>query len=108
MATSRTRSSSASTEKVHFNTDTYESERGDVEPFAAVIGGKRIVMTDPTDLPWQVLEDIDDPESFAELVIPEADREHFLTFPLSAKKLNGLMTAYQKHYGLGSQGNAGA
>lgn len=108
---SRTRKTAATPirkDKVHFNLDTYEKEGGEKEPFTAFINGRTIVMTDPTDLSWQELEDLDDPDRFAELVMTKEDGEFFLKEPLKAWQLNGLMDGYMTHYGLGSRGNGRA
>ena len=96
------------TPTVHFNLDTYEREGKVAEPFVAVIGGKPITMNDPVDLDWRDLEKIDDPDTFAELVIPEDEQETFLGAKMKAWQLNGLMDAYMTHFGLGSRGNARA
>lgn len=95
-------------QKVHFNLDTYEREGDVAEPFVAVIGGKAVTMNDPVDLDWRELEKIDDPDTFAELVIPDSEREAFLDAKMKAWQLNGLMDAYMAHFGLGGRGNAPA
>jgi hypothetical protein len=90
---------------VHFNVDTYENENP-VEIFAAVIGKKRIEMVDPQDMDWQEVGGIDDPESFADLAVPEEHRQHFLDTKMTVREVNALMDAYMQHYGLGDRGNA--
>lgn len=94
--------------KVHLNLDTYEGERGVEEPFAFVIEGRRIVLLNPRDVAWQDLAELDDPYALAEICMTEEDGNFFIEQRMPARKLEALMQAFQKHYGLGSRGNARA
>lgn len=96
---------SAKAGPVHFNVDTFEREEV-AETFAAVIGGKRIEMIDPQEMDWREVQGIDDPETFADLAVPAADKDTFLKAKMSVAAVNALMDAYMAHYGLGSAGNA--
>jgi hypothetical protein len=93
---------------VAINLDTLEREDGVEVPFAAVVGGKRLVFSDPQDADWQDLVDLDDPDTFAEICLQGEDRKHFLETRMPAWKMNELMKAFQQHYGLGNRGNASA
>lgn len=93
---------------VKLNLDTYEHEAERPEPFAVVVGGKRIILNDPFYLDWQDAADVDDPFELAEKCMSEEDREHFLETRLPMWKLQKLVEAYQEHYGLGSRGNVSA
>lgn len=88
---------------VQFSLDTFEREKT-YELFAADLGGKRIVMTDPAELEWQDLAELDDPVEFIELCMSDEDREYLLSLRLKAWQLEGLMAAYMTHYGVGSRG----
>lgn len=96
------------TAKVHINLDTFEDEKGLVEDFAFVLNGRRIVMTNPRDVAWQDLAELDDPYALADICMSKEDGEFFLAQRMKARKLEALMQAFQKHYGLGSRGNARA
>ena len=91
-------------EHVHFNIDTFEREGGSKEIFAAVVAGKRIQMTDPVELDWQDLNNLDSPDEFLAYCFSEEDRKYFMAQKIEAWRLNGLMDAYMKHYGLGDKG----
>ena len=94
--------------KVHLNLDTFEYERGEREQFAFVLGGRRIVMTDPADVDWQDLAEMDDPFTLAETCMTEEDASYFLEYRMPAKKMQELVKTFQKHYGLGTPGHAPA
>jgi hypothetical protein len=102
-ATSRTRP--AKSLEVALNLDVAEREDKHGE-FAAVIDGKRVVFTDAADLEWDVLETMDSPSEFIEACTSEDDRAHIYAAKLPAWKFKMLWESYQKHFGLGSPGNA--
>jgi hypothetical protein len=93
---------------VTLNLDTYEREGARPEPFVIVVGGRRIEMSDPAEMDWQDLVDVNDPFAVAETFMSEEDAEYFLEFRMPAHKLQAFSRAFQQHYGLGSPGNAGA
>ena len=93
---------------VDFNMDTYEREGERPKPFTTVIGGRRIVLSDPTNLDWQDLADMDDPFELADKCMRPEDRDYFLEHRAPAYKLQAMAQAFQKHYGMGNAGNAGA
>ena len=113
MATSTTRKTAqprrlASADRatgVTLNLDTYEFEGERPEPFVAVVGGKRLVFSDPMLMDWQDAADVNDPFELAEQCLSEADKKHFLEHRMPMHKLKKLVDAYQEHYGLGSPGN---
>lgn len=95
-------------ERVHFNLDTFEREGGAKEVFAAVIAERRIEMVDPVELDWQDLNDLDTPDEFLRFCFTPEDKEFFMAQKITAWRLNGLMEAYMKHYGLGDKGKGRA
>jgi hypothetical protein len=88
---------------VQFSLDTFEREKT-YELFAADLGGQRIVMTDPAELEWQDLAELDDPVEFIDLCMSDEDKEYLLSLRLKAWQLEGLMSAYMTHYGIGNRG----
>ena len=92
---------------VHFSLDTYEREKV-YEPFAADLGGRRIVMTDPQELEWLDLATLESPAEFIDLCMGDEDREYLLSLKLKSWQLNGLMDAYMSHYGIGDRGKGRA
>lgn len=91
--------------EVSINLDTLEREQGPTKPYIAVLDGKRLVFSDPTEIPWQDLVDLNDPDEFARLCLPEGDRETFLETPVPAWKMQALMKGFRDHYGMGNLGN---
>lgn len=76
-------------------------ERDDVkEPFVANIGGRAITMTDPEDIDWQDLLDIENPVAFLRFCVSDDDRDHIFEQSMPGWKLGRLMDAYMKHYGV--------
>lgn len=89
--------------------DKIEREGGSPKPFDFVLDGKRYVMSDPQEIDWQdLLSAMSNPVMFFRLVLPPDEQNEFFRTRLSAWRMNKLMTAYQDHYGLPSQGNPGA
>lgn len=94
---------------VAINLDTLELEKGNDVPFVAVIAGKRLTFTDPTEIPWQDLAGLENPYEFADVALEdEGERETFLETRVPVKKIQALMKAYRDHYGLGEAGNGDA
>lgn len=71
-----------------------------VEPFAARVGGKRIVMTDPQEIDWQDLLEIEDPAGFLRHCVSKEDRDHLRGLTLPGWKFGKLIDAYLAHYRL--------
>jgi hypothetical protein len=92
--------------KINLNLDTIEREKT-YEPFTVVISGRPIVMTDPAELDWQVLMDVEVPSQFFRHVIADEDKATFRDANIPGWKLNELIKAYLGHYGLDKPGNAG-
>lgn len=93
--------------KINFNVDTVERERT-FEPYVVSIGDRSVVMTDPADLDWQILANIERPTEFFRHVIADDDKKTFSDAKIPGWKLNLLITDYLKHYGLDTAGNARA
>lgn len=94
-------------EKVQLNLDSLDREEA-FEPFAFVLDGRRIVMTDPKEISWQDLQTIEVPSQFAKHAMSVEDRKFFVAKKLPGWKFNALFKAYQEHYGLDTEGNAHA
>jgi hypothetical protein len=93
---------------VGLNLDTLERE-GAPEPFAVVLGGQRMLMSDAQDVEWQTLMlAMQDPHAFFRLVVPRDAQQEFFAARLPAWKMRALMDAYTKHYGLTDPGNPAA
>lgn len=84
-----------------FDLDTLERE-GARDPFVVRVGGAEVTFLDPQELDWQDLTGADqgDPKQFLGIVLGDKDRDIFFSERLPAWKLNELMKAYLKHYGL--------
>jgi hypothetical protein len=94
---------------VALNLDTLEREGGTREPFVIVLGGERLLLSDPAEVDWQkLLTALRDPYVFFRLVIPPDDAETFFGTAMPGWKMNKLMQAYMAHYGLPSPGEANA
>lgn len=95
--------------KAAMNLDALEREGGPRQPFDFVLDGKRYLLADPQELDWQdVISAMSNPVMFFRLVLPPEDHVEFFHSKIPGWKMNALMGAYQNHYGLPSQGEAGA
>ena len=103
--------STADRKKIAFNMETVEKEKV-YEPFVAHIPatdggeGRDITMTDPADIDWQDLLEVDQPQKFLRYCISDEDKDWLLEQKIKGWQFAKLIEAYQRHYGLGSQGNA--
>jgi hypothetical protein len=89
--------------------DKLEREGGSPKPFDFVLEGKRYIMADPQEIDWQdLLSAMSNPVMFFRMVLPADDQRTFFRTRLPAWRMNKLMSAYQDHYGLPSQGNPNA
>lgn len=96
-------------EHIDLNLDTIEREQSQVrEPFAFVLEGDRYILTDPADLDWKALLEIDDPIGFFKHCMPAEQKDRFKELDVPGWKLGKIIEAFQKHYGLGDKGNAAA
>jgi hypothetical protein len=92
---------------VSLNLDTLEREGGTRPPFVVVLGGRRLLLSDPAEVDWQkLLVAMRDPHVFFRLIIPPDDHDAFFGAALPGWKMNQLMTTYMAHYGLPSPGEA--
>lgn len=89
-------------EDVDFNLDTLEREKT-YKPFRPVINGRVVNMTDPAELDWKVLLDIEDPSQFLRHAIAEDDKAFLREQHIPGWKFGKLIDAYVKHYGLDEQ-----
>lgn len=79
-------------------------------PFVVNVNGRKIALTDPQEADWIDLAAIeDDPVRFVGLCIEDdADRDHFYETRIEAWKVNKMIQAFMKHYGVTNRGNRGA
>lgn len=91
-------------DKVTLNLDTLERE-DPRDSFSVVVAGKRIVMSDPSDLDWKILMKINEPQDFFRHVVTPADQQHFRNAEIPGWKMRKLMELYSEHYGLDELGN---
>lgn len=87
-------------EEITLNLDTVERPGGPIKPFSAVVEGRRIVMTDPEDIDWQDLLEIEDPLDFLRHCVSDEDRTYLRGVKIPGWKFGVLMERYQKHYKL--------
>lgn len=97
---------------VDMNLDTVETEKR--RPFYFSMTGKdgnvrRIRMSDPHDLDWKTILEMEKPIELLREVLSEDDKEFLRHNPIKAEKFNLLMEGFFKHYGFNlSQGKAAA
>jgi len=75
-------------------------EKDVVPPFAVKVGGKRIEMTDPDEIDWKDLAELDDPIGFLRYALNDEDRAHLREVDLPGWKFRRLMDGYMAHYKL--------
>lgn len=93
-------------ETIDFNLDTVEREK-QYSPFKVNVAGRVIYMRDPAELDWKDLLKIENPAHFLRYAVSEDDREFLREQKIEGWRFGKLIEAYQKHYGLGDQGNGG-
>lgn len=99
----------ADRQQIDFNLETAEKEKV-YSPFTAYIPatdggeGRTITMTDPADIDWQDLLEVDQPQKFLRYCISDEDKAWLLEQKIKGWQFAKLIEAYQKHYGLGRPG----
>lgn len=86
-------------QKIHLNLDTIAERK--YEPYTFSIGEKTFTFTDPTELDWQVVQDIASLDDLVDLCMSEEDGKAFRETPLAAYKVGLLFEDVQKHFDLG-------
>lgn len=88
-----------------FNLDTVENERKDEKLFVAEIEGRKIAFINPKDVDWRDLAELgDDPAEFVELCVEdEGDAEWLMSQALPSWKMEKLIEAFTRHYGIGGR-----
>ena len=94
-------------ERIDFNLDTVEREKT-YQPFHPAINGRVITMTDPSELDWKQLLEIESPVMFLRYCVSEEDKDFLRDAKIPGWKFGKLIEAYQKHYGLDKLGNGSA
>lgn len=96
-------------EQIDLNLDTVEREQADRKPvFRFAAGGQSFTLTQPDELDWKELLEIDDPIAFFRYCMPEDQKDAFKALDIPGWKLGKLIDAFQKHYGIGDKGNGAA
>ena len=72
------------------------------------VESRAVTMTDPTDIDWVDLLDINEPLQFLRYCVTAEDREFIKTCPIEGWRFGKLIEAYQRHYGLDTKGNGAA
>lgn len=86
---------------VDLDLDAYERPANEViKPFTVRLGGRTIEFTNPDDLDWKDLLDIEDPIDFLHYCVTDEDRKHILAQDVPGHKFAKLMQTYQDHYQL--------
>lgn len=85
---------------IALNLDEYEREKTYTD-FRFVYRERVMVMTDPADMDWQFLEELDRDSSIIIEAMTEEDRTFFLKQKTPAWKMQKLALDYQNHYGVG-------
>ncbi len=89
--------------------DALEREGGSPVPFVFQLSGKRYLLSDPKEIDWQdLVSALSSPYMFFKLMLPADDHEQFFSTKVPSWKLNALVEAYIKHYGLPNAGESNA
>jgi hypothetical protein len=87
--------------QVDFDLDSYERAPEDVIPSLVMkIGGKPITLTNPDEIDWRDLVDMDNPVQFLTFSMSTEDRKHLMSLKLPAHKMAKLMEVYNDHFKL--------
>ena len=84
---------------IDFDLDAVERDY-ESKPFVVNIGGKPVTFTDPSDLDWQDLLEVESPAGLFRFCLSEEDKEHILGVDIPGWKIGKLMEAVLKHYQL--------
>lgn len=88
-------------ENVVFDLDAEERPAEEVKPdFTVRINGRVLTMTDPEEIDWQDLLDIENPVDFLHYCTSQEDREFLYAQRMGGWKLGRLMDRYMKHFEL--------
>lgn len=88
----------ASTDKIHFNAD--EAERPqEFEPFVTVLNGRTITISDPADIDFQDLLEIENPMGFFKYTMSQEDRDWLASERgIKGWRLGLVLEQYLKHF----------
>lgn len=93
----------ASTDHIDLNLDTAERPADQIKPdFAFVWKERRIVLTDPANVDYRKLLEVETPLQFLRFTAQQEDRD-FLASPegsMEGWRLNLMMEGYYKHFGM--------
>ena len=88
-------------EPIDFNLDDVTREQT-FKPFSFAWKGRRLTASDPAELDYRKLLEIDTPLAFLKYTMSQEDRD-FLASPegtMESWRLNKLMEAYYRHFGM--------
>lgn len=86
-------------ENISLDLDALEKERP-VEPFRSKIGGKVVTFTDPRDIDWKDLLEIENPAEFFRHAVSEEDKVHLREVKIEGWRFGKLIDSYLTHFGL--------
>jgi len=69
------------------------------------VESRAVTMTDPAEIDWRDLLDIEKPIHFLKHCVTQEDRDFIKTCPIEGWRFGALIEAYQRHYGMDSAGN---
>lgn len=70
------------------------------QPFVANVEGRKITLTDPSDVDWRDLASVEIPADLLRVAMTRDDRIYLQGLALPAWKFNRLMEGYYTHYDL--------
>ncbi|MCW2674784.1 MAG: hypothetical protein JWP14_3373 [Frankiales bacterium] len=94
---------------VSMDLDDLERDQESRDPFVVTLAGEQYTFLDPQDLDWKdILAALTNPASFFHNCLPQEQTKAFLATSLPVWKMDKLMKAYAKHFGMPSAGEASA
>lgn len=86
------------------NLDDVEREKS-YKPFVFSLNGRKITLTDPAELDWQDIMEIDQPVKFLKYACDAETRDYMIAQKMPGWKFGKLVDAYLAHYGISTKGN---
>ena len=86
---------------VDLDLDTVERpEKDQIRPFVFNLAGRQITMTDPAELDWLDLAELENPVELIRHCCSREDRDHIVAQAMPGWKLGKLVEAFMQHYRL--------
>lgn len=86
-------------EPIDFNLDEVTREKT-YKPFAFSWKGRRLTASDPAELDYRKLLEIETPLAFLRYTMSDDDRDFLAENQMESWRLNRLMEAYYRHFGM--------